>query len=105
MPPAIAVVALSLADARRTTCAVSRPRRSAQQRRLTKAEQAARDAALVSQGARDAETLDAKVDVLKDETDEIQRSNHSRFESLTGRVDRLEEKLSSVGASIQRHDV
>ena len=76
--------------------------RAPQQRRLTKAEALFRRDALARVHARDAETVDVKVDTLGEGMGEMVRANYSRFESLTGRVERLEEKLSKKLDAIEK---
>ena len=76
--------------------------RAPQQRRLTKAEALFRRDALERNHARDAETVDVKVDTLGEGMDDLMRANYSRFESLTGRVERLEEKLSKKLDAIEK---
>ena len=51
---------------------------------------------------RDAGTVDVKVDTLGEGMGEMVRANCSRFESLTGRVERLEEKLSKKLDAIEK---
>ena len=46
--------------------------------------------------------VDVKVDTLGEGMDDLMRANYSRFESLTGRVDRLEEKLGKKLDAIEK---